>query len=539
MSTPRGSTARPCAGRAIPVGRRPGQRRRIRDRDRDMGGARRLRWPHHQLHRHPELHGRRDRARGRNLDGHVLHLPGPHAWASPTASRCGRSVPAASRRDASTHPPSPRRGPRGTHERLVTGGAGLGRRRLLDTRDQRRGRRRHRSPLPPLPRTPRPGRARPPGATLVRGDRTWPTEPPTRSRDRQQRRGSGRLGADRRPSTPVDYVPSGSAAPGAPASVTASPATAARSCPGLRRRATARQQITSYTRLVRAPNGMHLHRAVRRPASCPGWRTPPRTRSACGRTTGLDGLDRRGSPHAVSRRANSTPTPPPAPADPWTAGQYVDFTNTSGSVARLGGYGLWNAQSSRSTTTAALRTARPSSSTPRRPSAPVRPCGSTSGGAAVGAALLRRRPAALRGRGDRPERRHRLRRAGQPERVADRVSKQVRRLLRQGADDVRSVLAGRGHRPLDSRRRHRHWGAPISGVAWPSAATPRLPTTPPSVATPSPAARAGGGDRSCAIPASMGSKYFVEVVASEHRGPPVPRGGSRPPRRRCPAHPAA
>ena len=43
----------------------------------------------------------------------------------------------------------------------------------------------------------------------------------------------------------------------------------------------------------------------------------------------------------------STPsTPPPAVDDPWVGGEFVDITNTSGSTAKLGGYGFWNTASS-------------------------------------------------------------------------------------------------------------------------------------------------------------------------------------------------
>jgi hypothetical protein len=49
---------------------------------------------------------------------------------------------------------------------------------------------------------------------------------------------------------------------------------------------------------------------------------------------------------AVTTRTSPATAAPPA-ADPWIGGQYVDLVNTSGSVAKLGGYGLWDAQSSR------------------------------------------------------------------------------------------------------------------------------------------------------------------------------------------------
>lgn len=44
-------------------------------------------------------------------------------------------------------------------------------------------------------------------------------------------------------------------------------------------------------------------------------------------------------------RTSGAGSPPPA-ADPWIGGQHVDITNTSKTPAKLGGYGLWDAQSS-------------------------------------------------------------------------------------------------------------------------------------------------------------------------------------------------
>ena len=50
-------------------------------------------------------------------------------------------------------------------------------------------------------------------------------------------------------------------------------------------------------------------------------------------------------PFTYVRTSAATAAPPAA--EPWIGGQYIDLTNSSGTVARLGGYGLWNALSSR------------------------------------------------------------------------------------------------------------------------------------------------------------------------------------------------
>ena len=218
------------------------------------------------------------------------------------------------------------------------------------------------------------------------------------------------------------------------------------------------------------------------------------------------------SPFAYVRA--SSPTSPPPAADPWIGGQYIDLTNVSGNVARLGGYGLWDAQSSRyvngrsvenraaflfdpATTLdpgATMRvyfpgaSHRPRAARSRSTSLPATDLAPSSDTDFVELANLNGAQIACRGKSGTSCARAQ---------TTSVPSSPVGITARSTASDVTVA-----------------WGAPISrgGLAISSYAATAYdaPVGGNAIASCS----AGGGDRSCVFPASMGRTYYVEVVAT-------------------------
>jgi endonuclease YncB( thermonuclease family) len=328
------------------------------------------------------------------------------------------------------------------------------------------------------------------------------------------------------PVTPVDYVPSGAAAPGAPTTVTATPGNSGAVVSWTRPASDGGRQITSYT----ATSGARSCTASGGATSClvTGLANGTSYTFTVRANNGTDGPSASSTsmtPFASGTVRTSTTTAAPPAADPWIGGQYIDLTNTSGSVARLGGYGLWNAKSSRyevkdnlgNVTSLENRAAflfdpaeaLAAGQTLRVYFAAAPPSVTQPGGGVkrifAGADLT------LNSDSDFVE-------------LANLNGAQIACRSKTGTSCVKAQVTSVPSSPVGVTARSTAsdvtvtWGAPISrgglAISGYSATAYDAPVGGNAVATCS----ASGGDRSCAFAGSMGRSYFVDVVAINAQG---------------------
>jgi fibronectin type 3 domain-containing protein len=322
------------------------------------------------------------------------------------------------------------------------------------------------------------------------------------------------------PVTPLDYLPSGTAAPGVPKDVTATAGNGKAVVSWARPDSDGGQQITSYT----ATSGPRSCIASGGATSCvvPGLTNGTPYTFTVRANNGADGPTASSAsvtPFASGSVRTSTTTAAPPAADPWIGGQYIELTNTSASTARLGGYGLWNAQSSRFDNNGRLENRAAflfdaaetlgAGQTLRVYFASAPPSvGQTGGGVKsifAGANL------ALNTDSDFVE-------------LANLNGAQIACRSKAGSSCVRAQVASVPSSPVGVTARSTAsdvtvtWGAPISrgglAIAGYSATAYDAPVGGNIIAS----CAAGGADRSCSFPATLGSAYYVDVVATNAQG---------------------
>lgn len=222
------------------------------------------------------------------------------------------------------------------------------------------------------------------------------------------------------------------------------------------------------------------------------------------------------TPFAYVRTSDATSAPPAA--EPWIGGQYIDLTNTSGSVARLGGYGLWDAQSSRYVNGSSVENRAAYLFGPTTTLAPgatmrvyfvggVAPAasGSISQYVFAGADLT------LNADSDFVE-------------LANLNGSQIACRSKAGSSCERARVASVPSSPVGITARSTAsdvtvaWGAPISRGGLEISGYTATAYDAPVGGNVIAGCTAAGGSRSCAFPASMGSTYFVDVVAHNPQG---------------------
>jgi titin len=215
----------------------------------------------------------------------------------------------------------------------------------------------------------------------------------------------------------------------------------------------------------------------------------------------------------------SPPTDPPPAADPWIGGQYVDLKNTSAGVARLGGYGLWNAASSRFSNNGSLENRAAFLFAPTEslgagqtlrvyfssaPSSDVQIAG-ISRTVFAGAALT------LVADSDFVE-------------LANLNGAQIACRSKSGTSCARAQTTSVPSSPVGVTARSAAsdvtvaWGAPISRGGLTISGYTATAYDAPVGGNPIASCSAGGGDRSCSFPATMGRAYFVDVTATNTQG---------------------
>ena len=217
---------------------------------------------------------------------------------------------------------------------------------------------------------------------------------------------------------------------------------------------------------------------------------------------------------------------------------YVELTNTSGTDARLGGYGFWDADVLATTTTDGSIEDRAAYLFAAGPDARRRQD-------ATG--LLRAAPATLPH--PRPIRltfdRQPVHRAAPTAdfvelanlngaQIACTASHAGRHCRAAQALSVSSSPVGVTARD-DPVQRHRELGRPDLAGGTPITGYTATAFDAPVGGNAIASCTAGGGDRSCSFPASIGAKYYVEVVAAMPRAPRARRGASWLLRGPCPA----
>lgn len=226
---------------------------------------------------------------------------------------------------------------------------------------------------------------------------------------------------------------------------------------------------------------------------------------------------------SATARSSST-TPPPPVADPWIGGQHIDLRNTSDRPLRVGGYGLWDAQSSRyqnggrienraaylfpmDTRIAPGQTLRVQLTAEPPPVLPADPGGLTR--------LWSGRDGFVGATSDFVE-------------VASLTGSQVACTATPGGScrAARPVSAASPPVGVTARTTSRSvtvaWGAPISSGGTPITGYTATAFDSPAGGRAIRSCRTSGAGRSCTFPAGVGTRYYVEVVASNAQGPSGP-----------------
>ncbi len=266
-----------------------------------------------------------------------------------------------------------------------------------------------------------------------------------------------------------------------------------------------------YTVTVVASNGIGTG-----PASAPSAAVTPSAAS-----TGPDPVPAPIAETAVTTRTSGPTTAPPA-ADPWIGGQYVDVVNTSGSVARLGGYGLWDAQSSRYNNGGKLENRAAYLFDPNlalAPGATLRVHFVDGTAPAADTAALQRVFA-----GDE------LTLASDSDFVelSNLNGAQVACRSRSGLSCEKAKQQSAPTQPVGVTARTTPssvsvaWGAPISRGGLAISGYTATAFNAPTGGAPIGSCSTDGSGRSCSFPASIGTRYWVEVVAANASGPSGP-----------------